>query len=110
VAILAGFYTTKIISISNERIRISMKINEIKLEVNSRKKYVGDLDSRIGDIRNAQDQDLIESFEKYVTGNFLVFEKIATWEDLLQAFTDYFGQLPSENLQKVLEKQSHDIL
>ncbi|MDQ6667836.1 MAG: hypothetical protein M3Y53_06370 [Thermoproteota archaeon] len=66
VTILAGFYTTKIISISNEKRRICMKIKEIELELDSRKKYVAVLTSRMGEIRNACDQDLIESFEKYV--------------------------------------------
>ncbi len=43
-----------------------MKIKEIELELDSRKKYVAVLTSRMGEIRNACDQDLIESFEKYV--------------------------------------------
>jgi len=87
-----------------------MKIKEIELELDSRKKYVGDLASRMGDFRNAWDQDLIESFERYVTGDFFVFEQITTVDDLVRTFMNYYGSPPSENQQKILETKSDLIL
>jgi len=62
VAILAGFYTTKIFSISTDKNRFQNKINELELEIGHRKDNAKDLKTQIDRRQQEKDDDKINSF------------------------------------------------
>ena len=66
VAILAGFYTTKVLSISNEKKRLHSITKAIDNELRSRGRTVDELTAEIDSIHNRWDEETVQSFVKYI--------------------------------------------
>jgi predicted RND superfamily exporter protein len=110
VAILAGFYTTKIISISSEKKKLHSKIREIDNELTWRRRTVASLAREIDNIHNKWDEEAVESFAQYLVTQPYYNNTINTFEDIKQRFEEYYEQPPSENRLKILERKCPSIL
>jgi hypothetical protein len=62
VAILAGLYTTKIISISADKTRLENKINEILIKINSKKQRLTILQNKIDEVDKMNDENRVNGF------------------------------------------------
>ena len=68
VAILAGFYTTKVLSIASEKKKLHSKIKDIDNEISWRRRTVASLTAKIDNIHKRWDEATVESFAGYLVG------------------------------------------
>jgi hypothetical protein len=70
VAIIAGFYTTKIISLSNDKRRILQRINELDNEIQAKRVYLEELKKTESDTINTWEREGIDALIDLVRGDF----------------------------------------
>lgn len=110
VAILAGFYTTKIISIAGDKNRIENKIQEINLEIVLTKKNIEIIENELDEIINRNDESLVDSFIEYVIDEIrssLFYNDIPdyTFDNLKEEFIKYYDDNITENQAKKLNEK-----
>ena len=110
VAIIAGFYTTKIISLSNDKRRILQRINELDNEIQAKKVYLEGLKNTESDTTNRWDREYVSGFINYIYSNFNAYEQIHSFEDLRKWYKKYYGQSLTENEERILKENSPQIL
>jgi hypothetical protein len=103
VAIIAGFYTTKIIALSNDKRRILQRINELDNELQVKKVYLEGLKKTESDTVNNWDEERIDAVINYVRDDFYVYEQVHSFEELRDWLNEYYGPLTTnqESLLKV---------
>ena len=62
IAIIAGFYTSKILSIASDKNRLTAKIKEIQNEVKWRKNNALEKDKKVKTIDEESDRSLVKAF------------------------------------------------
>lgn len=103
-------YTTKIISLANEKNTILQKIKSLENEVQFRRKHLAKLEENISDIIKADNEELIDSFIDYLKNDFFEFEQIFSFEGLKDSFTKLYDVPLSENQEKILKDRSPEVL
>lgn len=113
VAILAGFYTTKILSISSERKKFRSKIKDIDNELRWRAKTVDSLKTEIDNIHNRWAKEAVDQFEKNLVSQPSYYNTINTPEDIKQEYIkrhDLYERSPSEKEIEILESRCSSII
>ena len=110
VAIIAGFYTTKIISLSNEQRRILQRINELDNELQEKTVYYNSLKETESETENRWDEEIINGFIEHITGDFYIYEQIKSIEDLREWFPKLYDQPLTENQDRILKERASKIL
>ena len=115
VAILAGFYTTKIISIAGDKNRIENKLQEINLEIILTKKNIEIIENELNEIVNRDDESIVDNFIEYVIDEIrssLFYNDIPdyTFDNLKEEFIKYYDDSITENQAKKLEEKMSLIL
>jgi len=112
VAILAGFYTTKILTIAGDKNRIEHKLNYLKSEISFETENIKNLKIEINNIQEEDDNDLLLYFIETLKdeSHFPSFPKINTLKDLIIYYEKNFQKKPSENLLRKLKQQSDSII
>jgi hypothetical protein len=106
VAIVAGFYTLKIVTLSNDKRRLLQRINELDNEFRAKDDYLKELKKSESDIDNESDKDTIRHLIEYITDDYDKYENIHSFEDLKKWFEKYYGFLPTDNQERILKKWS----
>lgn len=109
IAILAALYTTKIISLANEKNTILLKIKNLENEVQFRRKHLAELEKNISDIIKEDDEELIDSFIDHIKSDFFAFEQIFSFDDLKDWFTKLYFPL-SKDQEKILKDKFPRVL
>jgi hypothetical protein len=111
IAITAGFYTSKIISIANEKTRISGRIREINTELSVTRVNQENLQTQIDSINDADAADNIKKFKNdLLTDELLRSYKITTFNDLISVFEKFYERKPLPIEEKYLRAQSTEII
>lgn len=66
VAIVAGFYTTKIFTLKTDKNRVEYKLKQLKLEIEHRKNVASNLKIQVDERQEEKDNDIINYFVKNV--------------------------------------------
>jgi hypothetical protein len=106
VAIIAGFYATKIISLSNDKRRILQRINALDNEIQAKKVYLEGLENTESDTVNRWDKKYVSGFINYIYNNFNAYEQIHSFEDLREWYKKYYDQSITENEERILKENS----
>jgi hypothetical protein len=108
VAIVAGLYTSKILSISSEKQRIQNKIAEIDAEARQRHSIIDDYQSRIDPTFMKRASDDIEDFVTDLLSESDL--KVYSLDELKTMFAEYEKpKQPNEYHTKVLTKEFENI-
>lgn len=115
IAITAGFYTTKIISIVNEKSRISSRINEYEVELNLLRQSHSTYTKKIDQIDEERKNEFIEHFKEVALGPFKEItlgqgRVIKDVNDLVSIYSKYYRIVPSEGIIKTLTEILPDIV
>ncbi len=110
VAILAGFYTTKIISISSEKKKIEQKVHEIENEIRWRTKRSVVLNNKKQEILQEGEEKSVNWFIEWVTTRPFFAENIDSEENIIKSFTEVLGVNPTEYQKKVLKDNAKSIV
>jgi hypothetical protein len=103
IAILAGFYTNKVLSIVFEKNRLAAKIKEIQNEVEWRKEHATDIRKKVDRIDNRADEEFVKTFRGSIVDSH--FNGLPTPDEVREKFRKYAAEVYSDNLQRILEKQ-----
>ena len=107
VAIISGFYTSKIISISSEKQRIRNKIAEIDAELKQRNKIAQIYQGRLNEIfGNRAKQTLVE-----FTGELLASDELKEYslEELNLRFKELMGDEPDEYEKAAISQELQQV-
>jgi hypothetical protein len=110
VAIIAGFYTTKILSISSEKQRVRNKIKEIEAEINQRNDNVLVYQDRIKEIYLNRARRFVDHFADTLIleddlKDYTLEEIIAKYKELEYEEPDEYDlQILSEEYKNIIEK------
>jgi hypothetical protein len=85
VAILAGFYTTKILTIAGDKSRIEHKINYLKSEISFETENIKNLKLEKSNTQEEKENQLLQYFVEIIKdkSQFPVFPNINTYDDLI---------------------------
>jgi hypothetical protein len=89
IAILAGFYTTKVLSIASDKNRLAAKIKEIHNELQWRKEYAMELREKVNRIDNLADEEYVRTFRSFVVDSH--FDGPPTPDKIRERFRKYAG-------------------
>jgi outer membrane murein-binding lipoprotein Lpp len=109
VAILAGFYTTKIFSISTDKNRLQNKMNQLELEIGHKKDNARDLKTQIDKWQEEKDDDKIKFFEENLGTAIMLYDKpVNSYDDIKEMWKKYWNleSEPSESILKKLKDRS----
>jgi len=107
VAIIAGFYTTKVLSISNERKRLRNRIEEIDLEINGKKPIINNYNTIIDNILIPRAEKTVSSFTKELLKEPNIHE--CSLKELKDEFTKIEKYQPNEYESEILESELENI-
>ena len=112
VAILAGFYTTKILTIAGDKNRIEHKINYLKSEINFVTENIKNLKVEVNNIQEEEDNQLLQYFIEIIKDECHLpsFPNIKNLNDLINYYEKFFQGKPSENFVTKLKQQSDQII
>jgi outer membrane murein-binding lipoprotein Lpp len=113
VAILAGFYTTKIFSISTDKTRLQSKINELELEIEHKKEYAKNLKIQIDKWQEEKDDDKIKYFEENLGTALMLYDKpVNSYDDIIEMWKKYWNSEsePSESILKKLKARTASLI
>lgn len=108
VAIIAGFYTSKIITISSEKQRIRNKIAEIDAEIEQRTKIADKYQGKLDEVFSKWATDAVQDF----TGDLLADEsdlREYTLDELLVKFKEITNEEPDSYERAILTKERDKI-
>jgi hypothetical protein len=111
IAITAGFYTTKVISITNDKSRINGRIKELETE-----RSIVEADSKTvqKQINLIEETDANEQVKMFFTSllndSMLGSFKIETVDDLIEIYKKYYERIPSNLVRKAIEEQLQAIV
>lgn len=108
IAILAGFYTNKVLSIASEKNRLAAKIKEIQNEVEWRKDYATEIRKKVDEIDNRANEEFVGTFRNFIVDSH--FDGLPTPNEIKENFRKYAAEVYSDNLQSILEKQIPSII
>jgi hypothetical protein len=106
VAIVAGFYTTKIITISTDKNRLEYQKNQNKLEIEHRKNTANSLKIQIDKRQEEKDNDLIDFFMENMASTRIRYKMpLNNPDDLIKIWKKYWDteSEPSEAIAKKLK-------
>lgn len=102
MAILAGFYTSKIITIASDKKRVLLRINETRNEIEWRTKKSKNLKS-IMDERTREREDMrLQNFADKMK-NSMQFTHIKNLDDLLKQYMEEWGDVSEYEKTKIGE-------
>jgi hypothetical protein len=108
VAISAGFYTTKILTIAGDKNRLEHKLNYIKAEISYENQNIANRESErnnfLEDMENQRLNDFIHILKE--RANFPAFKDINTFNDFINYYKDIFAELPSSSFLIKLKTKS----
>jgi hypothetical protein len=110
VAIIAGFYTTKIISLLNDKRRILQRINTLDIEIRTKDYYLERMKKMESDTTNREDTEFIDDFIKYVRSEFFIYERIFSFEDLRKFFHELYELPITKNQERILRDKTPSLL
>jgi len=104
VAILSGFYTTKVFSISTDKKRFENKINEINLELEHRNENAANMWIEIDAVVDQKEDERINYFVEEL-GSFSSLNEITvdSYENIVNLYKKWL-ELDSEPSGRVLQK------
>jgi hypothetical protein len=102
VAILAGFYTTKLITIASDKKRLLIRIGEVNNEIEWRKRKAEDLWSKIDKMEKDTDDSRLRSL-KVDSKSFSTLFELKTFEDLKKMYESHYGKISDYALPKLKE-------
>src|ERR671930_709499 len=103
VAIMAGFFTTKIISISSDKKRIESKIAEDDIKRQGKEMKIMDYKEIIGNIERRKAERSVDSFVNDLLDEPLL--NIYTLEQLKHKYAEKYMFEPNEYEIKILDKE-----
>lgn len=113
VAIVAGFYTTKIFTLKTDKNRVEYKINQLKLEIEYRKKTANNLKLQIDERQEELDNEVINYFVEHMGSAKLMFKiPVNTYDDIIKLWKKYWNteSEPSETIAKKLKERSESLI
>jgi hypothetical protein len=102
VAIIAGFYTTKVISLTSDKRRILHKINALDIEIQTKNDYLESLKKTQSDTLNREDTEGIDAFIEFVKSEFYLYLQ----NSLREFFNKQFKQPITENQERILRDRT----
>ena len=110
IAITAGFFTTKIISLSSEKSRLSRtereKESELRILTEKENEYRNQIDNQL----EKGASEIIDDFENAIYTDPPNEYQIKNGEDILRYFKEYYGRQPNEIESAYLEARTESIL
>lgn len=112
VAILAGFYTTKILTIAGDKNRIEHKINYLKSEISFETENISNLKTERDTIQEEDDNQNLQYFIETIKdkAHSPGFPNIRSLNDLIIYYKKTIQEKPSERLLTNLKQQSDSVL
>jgi ABC-type multidrug transport system fused ATPase/permease subunit len=110
VAIVAGFYTLKIVTLSNDKRRLLQRINELDNELREKDDYLKSLKEIDSNAVKESDEEIIDEFIEYVKSEFPVYERIYTFEDLRGWYNEHFKPPLTANQERILKEKAPAVL
>jgi hypothetical protein len=110
IAILAGFYTAKVLSISSDKERIRRRIKEVKREIDNKRTDIRNLANEINSIQNKWDEERVDYFTEHIATTLSSVGKINNLNDLKQYFRNFFNLPSSENEERILADKYQSII
>jgi ABC-type multidrug transport system fused ATPase/permease subunit len=110
VAIVAGFYTLKIVTLSNNKRRLLQRINELDNELREKDDYLKSLKEIESNKVKESDEETIDEFIEYVKSDFPVYERIHSFEDLIGWYNEHFEPPLTANQERILKEKAPTFL
>lgn len=113
VAILAGFYTTKIFTLKTDKNRVEYKLKQLTLEIEHRKNVASTLRIHVDERQEEKDNDIINYFVKNMAKARLMFDiPVNTYDDVIKLWKKYWNteSEPSETIAKKLKDRSASLI
>jgi hypothetical protein len=110
IAITAGFFTTKIISLSTEKSRLERRKNEIESELRAYRQKQSEYKKQIDHLLEVDASERVDDFEGAVRAIPPDQYVIASSVDLIRYFREYYGRPPSERETRILSERSAKML
>ena len=106
IAILAGFYTSKILTIAGDKNRIEHKINYVNSEIGYETENIANLKSLRNKLQKEMEDRRLQDFENIIKNeaNIPNFKGIDTFNDLVECYKNIFMEQPSKNINKIKNK------
>jgi hypothetical protein len=111
IAITAGFYTTKIISITNDKARINGRIRELEAEYSIVEADSKTIRKQINLIDGTDAKENIKTFiADLLRDSMLRSFRINTVDDLIVLYKKFYTRSPSELEEKIIKERYQDIV
>jgi type III secretory pathway component EscV len=111
IAITAGFYTTKITSITNDKSRINGRIKELATEYSIVEANSKTVQKKKNSINEVDAQENINTFiTDLLSDSMLPSITIKTIDDLILIFEKFYKRTPSELERKIVEERLQEII
>ena len=108
IAILAGFYTSKILTIAGDKNRIEHKINYVNSEIAYETENIANLKSLRNKLQKEMEDSRLQDFENIIKNeaNIPNFKGIDTFNGLVECYKNIFMEQPSKNILINLKTKS----
>ncbi len=108
VAIIAGFYTSRILSLSSEKQRIQNKISEIETEIDERSKTAEGYQARLDEYYQEDAEEVVKRFTSELLAEDVLSEFV--FDDLLANFKKLELREPDKYERAIIEREYSSII